>query len=211
MYDVNVHEHDEGRPADERLRYFSGDSDLVERAHLSDADVEQCIRIMEALRDWQEASRLLSEASQRYMRLNQSDMRAIRMIMRAQAQAILVTPKDIAREVGISSASTTKLIDRLVAAGHLVRAPHPTDRRTTCLEVTEKTRRSAHDSIGRQHARRFDAAASIGAADRAAVLRFLSALIEADSVQGALGGADAHGERRAAPRGGRGAPPREEP
>lgn len=165
------------------MRYFSADSDLIDRSGLSDADVEQCISVMTALHDWQEASRALSEASQRYMRLNQSDMRAIRMIMRAQKQGILVTPKDIAREVGISSASTTKLIDRLVAAGHLARVTHPTDRRTSCLEVMETTRSSAHDTIGRQHARRFAAAASVTASDRAAVLRFLAALIEADTLQ----------------------------
>ncbi|MGO1771002.1 MAG: MarR family winged helix-turn-helix transcriptional regulator [Microbacterium sp.] len=179
-------------PGGEDVRYFSGDSDLIDRSGLSDEDVEQCIRVMTALHDWQEASRALSEASQRYMRLNQSDMRAIRMIMRAQKQGILVTPKDIAREVGISSASTTKLIDRLVAADHLARVAHPTDRRTTCLEVTESTRRSAHDTIGRQHARRFAAAASVSAADRSAVLRFLAALIEADALQDDLRDAGSH-------------------
>lgn len=168
------------------VRYFSNDSDLVDRDHLSDGDIDQCVRVMEALRGWQEAARALSDASNRYMKLNESDMRAIRMIIHAQRQDQIVTPKDIAREVGISSASTTKLVDRLVAGGHLVRVPHPSDRRTTCIEVTEHTRQAAHDTIGRQHARRFTAAAALSPDDRETVIRFLTSLVEADSPQGDL-------------------------
>jgi DNA-binding MarR family transcriptional regulator len=168
------------------MRYFSTDSDLIDRSGLSESEVDQCFRVLDALREWQVAARALSEASKRYMKLNESDMRAIRMIIRATEQGELVTPKDISREVGISAASTTKLVDRLVAGGHLVRVPHPHDRRTNCLQVTDSTRRSAHDTIGRQHARRFAAAASMSSTDREAAIRFLTALTDADSPQGEL-------------------------
>jgi len=176
----------EQAPVRASLRYFSNDSDLVERGDLSDAELAQCVAVMDALRTWQEAARTLSEASKRYMKLNDSDMRAIRMIMRAQKQGQIVTPKDVAREVGISSASTTKLVDRLVAGGHLIRMPHPSDRRTICLEVTERTSASAHNTIGRQHARRFAVAASMDHDERDAVIRFLSALAESDAPQAEL-------------------------
>ena len=168
------------------MRYFARDSDLVNRSGMTEEEVDECFRVLEALREWQNAARALSEASNRFMKLNDTDMRAIRMIIRAIDNGDLVTPKDIAHAVGISGASTTKLIDRLVAGGHLVRVPHPTDRRTTCIEVTESTRRSAHDTIGRQHARRFDAAASMSSEQRAAIIEFLGALVEADAPQGDL-------------------------
>ena len=174
--------------ADSEMRYFSSDSELVRRADLSAEDAEQCVRVMEALHAWQDASRALSDASKRYMKLNDSDMRAIRMMIRAKRQGRIVTPKDIARAVGISSASTTKLVDRLVEAGHVVRLPHPNDRRTTCIEVTEHTQRSAQDTIGRQHARRFTAAATLSREDRDAVIRFLEAMVEADEPQADLYG-----------------------
>ncbi|WP_144794004.1 MarR family winged helix-turn-helix transcriptional regulator [Microbacterium paludicola] len=169
------------------MRYFTIDSDLIDRSALSDEEFAQCARVMGALQQWQRASRALSDASRRYMHLNESDMRAIRMILRAQRDGQVVTPKDIAHEVGISSASTTKLVDRLEAAGHLVRVPHPTDRRTTCIEVTESTRRSARDTIGRQHARRFDVVAAMSPVEREVAIRFLSALADADVPQGELG------------------------
>lgn len=177
---------DQEVPQHPGVRYFSRESDLVDRSHLAEADIDQCVRVMEALRGWQEAARTLSEASKRYMKLNESDMRAIRMIIRAQQQGRLVTPKDIAHEVGISSASTTKLVERLVAGGHLLRTQHPSDRRTVCIEVTESTRISAHETIGRQHARRFAAAAAMSPDDREAVIRFLTALSDADEPQGDL-------------------------
>lgn len=186
MYDVIVTQSDQKVPQSTRLSYFSSDSDLIDRQQLSDDELAQSIRVMEALREWQEAARSLSEASKRYMKLNESDMRAIRMIMRAQKQHQIVTPKDIAREVGISSASTTKLMDRLVAGGHLVRVPHPSDRRTICVEVTEHTRQSAQNTIGRQHARRFAVAAALSADDRETVIRFLTDLAESDRPQGEL-------------------------
>lgn len=166
------------------VRYFSNDSALVARDHhLSEADLAQCVRVMEALHDWQEAARALSEASKRYMKLNESDMRAIRLLIRAQKQEQIVTPKVIAREVGISSASTTKLIDRLVAGKHIVRVPHPSDRRTTRIEVTNQTRQAAQETIGRQHARRFTAATAMKSEDRETVIRFLETLVEADTPQ----------------------------
>lgn len=182
----------EGRiQPDSDLNYFLNDSDFSDRSHLSLAEIAGCNSVMEALRRWREADRALSEASRRYMHLNDSDMRAIRMIIHAQKQGKVVTPKDIAGEVGISSASTTKLIDRLVAAGHLSRSQHPSDRRTICVEVTAETAQAAHETIGRQHARRFDAAAAMSAEEREVVIRFLTALAEADRPQGDLAGPSA--------------------
>ncbi|MGO2186143.1 MAG: MarR family winged helix-turn-helix transcriptional regulator [Brevibacterium aurantiacum] len=113
-------------------------------------------------------------------------MRAIRMLMQVQKQGQIVTPRDIAVEVGISSASTTKLINRLVAAGHLVRAPYPKDQRSICISVTPETAQAARETIGRQHARRFDAAAAMSSDEREVVIRFLTALAEADEPQGDL-------------------------
>lgn len=171
---------------DSDLNYFLIEPEFSDRSHLSRAEISQCNSIMEALRRWREADRALSEASRRYMHLNDSDMRAIRMLIHAQKQGRVVTPKDIARDVGISSASTTKLSDRLVAGGHLSRSPHAKDRRTICIEVTPETARAARETIGRQHARRFDAAAAMSSEEREVVVRFLSALVEADQPQGDL-------------------------
>lgn len=89
------------------MKYFPNDSEFSDRSQLSQSEIAQSNSVMEALHQWREADHALSEASRRYMRLNESDMRAIRMLIRAQKRGQVVTPKDIAHEVGISSASTT--------------------------------------------------------------------------------------------------------
>src|SRR5699024_7195648 len=78
--------------------------------------------------------------------------------------------------LGISSASTTKLLDRLERGGHIERRPHPHDRRALALSVTERTREAAEATIGHEHARRFRIAASLDEAEREIVARFLNAL-----------------------------------
>lgn len=160
--------------------------ELVDFGDLPEVEAEQAFEVMAQLERWQRASRELAESSAKYMRLNETDMRAIRMIMRAQQRNEIVTPKDIARETGISSASTTKLVDRLVDAGHLTRAAHPSDRRTVSIRVTDRTRRIARDTIGRQHTRRLAVAAAMSPNERATVIAFLSRLTEADDPQSAL-------------------------
>jgi DNA-binding MarR family transcriptional regulator len=43
---------------------------------------------------------------------------------------------DLGHRLGMTSASATVLVDRLVRAGHVTRAPHPTDGRRTTLALT---------------------------------------------------------------------------
>ena len=52
---------------------------------------------------------------------------------------------ELSVRLGIRTASTTVLVDRLAAAGHLRREPHPTDRRRT-LVVLEESARLANEA-----------------------------------------------------------------
>ena len=47
------------------------------------------------------------------------------------------TPKDVGAKVEQTSGSITALLDRLENSGHMVRRPHPTDRRRLTLHLTE--------------------------------------------------------------------------
>lgn len=53
------------------------------------------------------------------------------------AEATPVGVTELGRRLGMRSASATVLADRLVAAGHVRRVPHPTDGRRTVLELTD--------------------------------------------------------------------------
>ena len=48
---------------------------------------------------------------------------------------------DIARELGITTGGTSKLVDRIEASGYCRRLPNPDDRRSSLLELTEEGRR----------------------------------------------------------------------
>jgi MarR family transcriptional regulator, organic hydroperoxide resistance regulator len=48
---------------------------------------------------------------------------------------------DIARELGITTGGTSKLVDRIEARGYCRRLPNPADRRSSLLELTPEGRR----------------------------------------------------------------------
>jgi DNA-binding MarR family transcriptional regulator len=54
---------------------------------------------------------------------------------------------ELSRRLGIRSASTTVLVDRLVASGHLQRSPHATDRRRTSLAATDAAHRDVRAAL----------------------------------------------------------------
>ena len=118
--------------------------------------------------------RNISRASQRYMQLNETDMRAIRYLIAAKHTATTVTPSLLAKHLAISTASMTKMIDRLEKAGHVTRTAHHSDRRSLVLTVTAETHLAAREQVGRHHAARFGAAARLTTAEREVVIRFLA-------------------------------------
>ncbi|GAA1546968.1 DNA-binding MarR family transcriptional regulator [Microbacterium ginsengiterrae] len=158
IYDVNI--------SDPR-------SELVDRGDMSAEDVQQISALMRALGELRDAEQKLSDASLRFMKLNQTDMRALHYLITCENSDVVVTPGAIATHLDISTASTTKLLDRLERGGHITRAPHPSDRRALAIAISPATRKSAMETVGRQHARRFTAAARLSPTERETVTRFL--------------------------------------
>lgn len=74
------------------------------------------------------------------MDMNASDVAALRMLIVREQRGQSVSPHDLARHLRISTASTTKLLDRLSASGHLERRPHPHDRRARVVVLTQESR-----------------------------------------------------------------------
>ncbi|MEE8600584.1 MarR family winged helix-turn-helix transcriptional regulator [Euzebya tangerina] len=67
------------------------------------------------------------------MDLSERDVRALEHLMERPD----LGPADLALLLGISTASSTVLVDRLEDAGHIRRQPHPEDRRRKQLVVTQ--------------------------------------------------------------------------
>lgn len=149
------------------------DSRLIDRSDVSPEDIRQIGELMAALGRLRDAEQRLTEASLKYMKLNRTDMRALHFLIACQHRGELASPREIAQHLEISSASTTKLLDRLERGGHVVRTPHPTDRRALTISVTPETHEAAMNTVGRQQARRFHAAARLSDDQRKTVISFL--------------------------------------
>ena len=79
-----------------------------------------------------QAVRALSDAMDRMhggmkgdMEMNATDLAALRMLIVREERGETVSPHQVADHLRISTASTTKLLDRLPASGHVERRPHP--------------------------------------------------------------------------------------
>lgn|SRR5690554_2597968 len=158
--------------------YYLSNSDpegrLVDSSAYSEEDIAQIGQLMTALARLRDAERALSQASLEYMQLNRNDMRALHYLIAAKNRGVVVTPGAIAAHLKISTASTTKLLDRLEEGGHITREPHPTDRRALAIAITPQTHEAALHTVGRQHAKRFYAAARLDRQQRETVIRFLN-------------------------------------
>ena len=141
---------------------------------LDERDLAGISRLMNTLARLREAELLLSEASRKYMKLSDQDMRALHYLIVAQRQGEMVTPSALSAHLRISPASTTKLLNRLERGHHIVRRLHPHDRRAFLIEITPETEASARESVGRHQARRFHAAARLSADEREVVTQFLA-------------------------------------
>lgn len=128
---------------------------------------------MRALGALREAEQELSDASLKYMKLNQTDMRALHYLIVSGNRDQTATPGALSEHLKISTAATTKLLDRLERGGHITRKPHPTDRRALAISITPQTHEAAMNTVGRQQAKRFHAAARLTSDEREIVIRFL--------------------------------------
>lgn len=150
--------------------------ELVNYSSMSDAEIAQVVRVLQSVRRWREAEQRLSLRSRNHMKLNENDMKALRFLVICKNEKLVATPGSLAEHLNISSASTTKLLDRLEAAGHIERSAHPTDRRALMIMITQHTHEQVRDTVGRTHARRFDVAANLTSDEREVVIRFLDDL-----------------------------------
>lgn len=169
-------------------------SELVDRSGLSPEAIGQIGRLMASLSALREVEQEVSDASQRYMRLSAQDMRALHYLIVAKNRAEVATPGMLAAHLGISAASTTKLLNRLERGGHIVRNVHPADRRAFAIEVTRETEVSAMQTVGRQQSKRFHAAARLSPEERETVIRFLDDMAAELSLEGAEWASDGAGE-----------------
>jgi DNA-binding MarR family transcriptional regulator len=92
--------------------------------------------VLEALQVYRAAEAAMRRRTGAAMGIGENDLLALRLVLDNTAAGRTTAAKDISAYLGVSSASTSLLIDRLVRGGFLERRPSRTDKRSTELVPT---------------------------------------------------------------------------
>ena len=113
------------------------------------------------------------------MRMGSTDLQALRFLLKAQSESRIVSGRDLADHLGVTSASVTALLDRLTKTGHEQRTPHPTNRRSNMITATPGSDDEVRQTLGAMHRRMMEAAQNLSEADAALVSGFLAEMTRA--------------------------------
>lgn len=111
--------------------------------------------------------------------MGEKDVLALRYVMEADQAGEPMTPRRLAERLGISSASTTALLDRLVRSGHIARRPHPSDRRSLVIVATGQAGGEVRATLGGMHQRMHATAARLNPEQAETVIAFLHEMTQA--------------------------------
>jgi DNA-binding MarR family transcriptional regulator len=88
-------------------------------------------------------------------------------------------PVELSHLLGVTSAASSGVVDRLAARGHVRRRPHPDDGRRTRVEVTDSGRREVEELMRPVVARLADTDDRLSDEERAVVRGYLERVTEA--------------------------------
>ncbi len=137
------------------------------------ADDDRGARVMEALRSYRAAEMAMRRRTQSSMAMGENELLVLRFLTRASGSGREVTPIDLARHLGVSTASITALLDRLERSGHLERRPHPSDRRKILVSCTGHADDEMRETLSSMHARMMQATRGMSESETVAVTDFL--------------------------------------
>ena len=137
------------------------------------------VDVLNMLRRYRGAETAMRARTRASMGMNETDLVALRFLLREQRAGRIVRPIDIARMLDISTASTTTLIDRLEKGGHARREPHPTDRRAGVVVPTVSSDDEVRETLGAMHRRMLSLVDEMSDKERAVVTHFLAGMTSA--------------------------------
>ncbi|MBT2567485.1 MarR family transcriptional regulator [Arthrobacter sp. ISL-85] len=148
-----------------------------------DGQLDYSAAVLKALRDYRAAETDIRRSTRDSMGMGETDILALRYLLRAQASGKQVVPRDLSKFLNITSASTTSLIDRLVASGHVRREAHPSDRRSVVVVPTVESDNEVRETLGAMHRRMMAVAEGLTAGEARVVVDFLQRMTEALNVR----------------------------
>ena len=145
----------------------------------ADTDEATNAAVLQALRSYRAAEMAMRRRTQQSMDMGENELLVLRYLARASKRDEPVTLVHLARYLGITSASTTALLDRLSRSGHVTRMANPADRRSILITSSAKAEEEVRHTLSAMHARMMDVVRPMTGADRASVIGFLQAMRDA--------------------------------
>ena len=151
------------------------EQDVQSHYWFTDAENEDLsVGVLEAMRTFRAAELAMERRTQQSQGMNANDLLALRYVILAQREGRTIGPKELAQHLGISSASTTVLIDRLERAGRMRRTNSPFDRRALILEPTATTDAEIAEALGDVPEAMLEVAGRLSADQARVVIDFLN-------------------------------------
>lgn len=131
-------------------------------------------RTLDSLQELVDAAQVVPLAVAKRAGVSATELHAMRHLMTAP-----LGPMELAQLLGVTSAASTGVVDRLCARGHAERTPHPADRRRTVVHPTESGRRAVICELAPMFVALAELDADLDDAERAVVDRFLARATQA--------------------------------
>ncbi|QYF73158.1 MarR family winged helix-turn-helix transcriptional regulator [Cryobacterium sp. PAMC25264] len=145
-------------------------------SYSDDAQRERSVAVLEAMRTYRAAESAMRSRTQRSMGLGENDLLALRYLVTAKQQGRSIGPKELTAYLGITSASTTALLDRLERSGQVRREHSPFDRRALILIPTATTDAEMQAALGDVPERMVEVANRLNPAQAKVVIDFLKSM-----------------------------------
>ncbi len=137
------------------------------------------VDVLNLLRRYREAESGMRSRTRSSMSMNETDLVALRYLLKAQREGRVVLQRDLVRILGVTSASVTALVDRLSASGHVTRERHPSDRRAVIVVPSVHSDNEVRETLGAMHQRMIALVDGLDENELAAVAKFLSGMVTA--------------------------------
>jgi DNA-binding MarR family transcriptional regulator len=133
--------------------------------------------VLEALRVYRAAEVAMRRRTRDSMSMGENELLVLRYLLRDSARQ--VRPGELTRYLGLSTASTTAILDRLERSGHITRAANPDDRRSIFIAATPRADAEVRQTLGNMHGRMLAAVIDMTPEESAAVVSFLQRMSDA--------------------------------
>jgi DNA-binding MarR family transcriptional regulator len=140
---------------------------------------EEAVRLISALRGYLNETEIYIGAAGREAEMHRTDLAGLTVVMDRGNIGESTTPGQLSTAMRLSAPATSAMLDRLERLGHVVRHPHPSDRRSIVVEITDHARAVGETMFGRLAAHLAPVLAERTEAELAQIAGFLEQVAEA--------------------------------